>query len=136
VTGGYGSRHPAVLAVTLPGLEEACPERRIWNPPGGRLSRFAAFRRYRVSFTVLSLPGTGLAGGGAMSWFRRRSGGGMPEEGPPVTGRTEAEDDSPAWADMPVPTLDLLTAGPDKRLRYTADPLLREGWATLVGVLG
>jgi hypothetical protein len=37
---------------------------------------------------------------------------------------------------MPVPTLDLLTAGPDKRLRYTADPLLREGWATLVGVLG
>jgi nucleoside diphosphate kinase len=37
---------------------------------------------------------------------------------------------------MPVPPLDLLTADPGKRERYTVDPLLREGWATLVGVLG
>jgi nucleoside diphosphate kinase len=37
---------------------------------------------------------------------------------------------------MPVPPLDLLTAAPGKRQQYTADPLLREGWATLVGVLG
>ncbi|HEY6787304.1 MAG TPA: nucleoside-diphosphate kinase [Trebonia sp.] len=37
---------------------------------------------------------------------------------------------------MPVPPLHLLTTDPDKRQRYTVDPLLREGWATLVGVLG
>ena len=37
---------------------------------------------------------------------------------------------------MPVPPLDLLTADPGKRQQYTVDPLLREGWATLAGVLG
>lgn len=44
--------------------------------------------------------------------------------------------DSPAWGDMPVPPLHQLTDDPDKRQQYAADPLLREGWATLVGVLG
>jgi nucleoside diphosphate kinase len=37
---------------------------------------------------------------------------------------------------MPVPPLDLLTTDPVKRQQYTVDPLLREGWATLAGVLG
>jgi nucleoside diphosphate kinase len=37
---------------------------------------------------------------------------------------------------MPAPPLHLLTQDPDKRQWYTMDPLLREGWATLVGVLG
>ncbi|MGA8454419.1 MAG: hypothetical protein WB800_03350 [Streptosporangiaceae bacterium] len=37
---------------------------------------------------------------------------------------------------MPVPPLHQLTDDPDKRQQYAADPLLREGWATLVGVLG
>jgi nucleoside diphosphate kinase len=37
---------------------------------------------------------------------------------------------------MPVPPLHLLTTDPEKELRYVVDPLLREGWATLVGVLG
>jgi nucleoside diphosphate kinase len=37
---------------------------------------------------------------------------------------------------MPVPPLGLLTADPGKRRQYAVDPLLREGWATLAGVLG
>lgn len=49
---------------------------------------------------------------------------------------TAEQDDDGSWCDMPVPPLDLLTAHPVKRQQYTADPLLREGWATLVGVLG
>jgi nucleoside diphosphate kinase len=53
-----------------------------------------------------------------------------------VPGQGEREDDSPAWGDMPVPPLDLLTTDPGKRRQYTTDPLLREGWATLAGVLG
>jgi nucleoside diphosphate kinase len=48
----------------------------------------------------------------------------------------EREDDGPAWGDMPVPPLDLLTADLGKRQQYAVDPLLREGWATLAGVLG
>lgn len=48
----------------------------------------------------------------------------------------EREDDGPAWGDMPVPPLGLLTEDPGKRQQYTTDPLLREGWATLAGVLG
>jgi nucleoside diphosphate kinase len=53
-----------------------------------------------------------------------------------VPGQAEREEDGPAWGDMPVPPLDLLTADPRKRQQYTVDPLLREGWATLAGVLG
>ena len=53
-----------------------------------------------------------------------------------MPGQGEREDDGPAWGDMPVPPLGLLTADPGKRRQYTVDPLLREGWATLAGVLG
>lgn len=41
-----------------------------------------------------------------------------------------------AWGDMPEPPLERLTLEPEKAARYGADPLAREGWATLVGVLG
>lgn len=41
-----------------------------------------------------------------------------------------------AWGDMPDPPLGQLTQEPEKAARYGADPLAREGWATLVGVLG
>ncbi|WP_198042726.1 nucleoside-diphosphate kinase [Actinoalloteichus fjordicus] len=37
---------------------------------------------------------------------------------------------------MPVPPLDRLTMDREKALRYGVDPLVREGWTTLVGVLG
>jgi nucleoside diphosphate kinase len=53
-----------------------------------------------------------------------------------VPGQGEREEDGTAWGDMPVPPLDLLTTDPGKRRQYTTDPLLREGWATLAGVLG
>jgi nucleoside diphosphate kinase len=53
-----------------------------------------------------------------------------------VAGQAEQEDGCPVWGDMPVPPLDLLTADADKRQQYIVDPLLREGWATLAGVLG
>ena len=53
-----------------------------------------------------------------------------------MAGQGERENDGLAWGDMPVPPLDLLTTDPGKRQQYTADPLLREGWATLTGVLG
>ncbi|MFE4517392.1 nucleoside-diphosphate kinase [Kitasatospora sp. NPDC056783] len=42
----------------------------------------------------------------------------------------------PGWADMPTPALDRLTRDREKRRAYALDPLVREGWATLVGVLG
>lgn len=40
------------------------------------------------------------------------------------------------WADMPAPAPDRLTREPEKARHYAFDPLVREGWATLVGVLG
>lgn len=50
--------------------------------------------------------------------------------------RAEAGDTGSAWGDMPVPDLGRLTDHPGKREWYRTDPLVREGWATLVGVLG
>lgn len=41
-----------------------------------------------------------------------------------------------AWGDMPEAPAHLLTNDPMKALLYVADPMVREGWATLVGVLG
>ncbi|GHG13432.1 hypothetical protein GCM10017667_54120 [Streptomyces filamentosus] len=40
------------------------------------------------------------------------------------------------WADMPAPAPNRLTREPEKAQHYAFDPLVREGWATLVGVLG
>ncbi|WEH31984.1 nucleoside-diphosphate kinase [Streptomyces sp. AM 4-1-1] len=48
----------------------------------------------------------------------------------------EKADEAAMWGDMPVPPVDQLTGEPEKAVRYGADPLVREGWATLVGVLG
>src|ERR1039458_5667295 len=86
-------------------------------PPlaGGRSD---CFKQGRVG----SAPPWGPAGRGAVPWFGRRSGGGPRREGATVQGRAEEEDDSPAWGDMPVPPLHLLTADQDKRQRYTVDP--------------
>lgn len=40
------------------------------------------------------------------------------------------------WGDMPEAPAHRLTREPTKALLYAADPMVREGWATLVGVLG
>ncbi|WP_446463169.1 nucleoside-diphosphate kinase [Streptomyces sp. BRA346] len=40
------------------------------------------------------------------------------------------------WGDMPEAPAHQLTKEPTKALLYVADPMVREGWATLVGVLG
>ncbi|MEJ8654709.1 nucleoside-diphosphate kinase [Streptomyces sp. MS1.AVA.3] len=40
------------------------------------------------------------------------------------------------WSDMPLPPIHHLTGDPGRRLCYRTDPMVREGWATLVGVLG
>ncbi|MEU5240945.1 hypothetical protein ACH4UR_24825 [Streptomyces lydicus] len=37
---------------------------------------------------------------------------------------------------MPEPPADRLTVEPEKAVQHLADPMVREGWATLVGVLG
>lgn len=49
---------------------------------------------------------------------------------------TSAADQVTTWGDMPEPPADRLTGEPEKATQNLADPLLREGWATLVGVLG
>lgn len=41
-----------------------------------------------------------------------------------------------SWGDMPEAPAHLLTKDPVKALLYVDDPMAREGWATLVGVLG
>ncbi|MFD4862596.1 hypothetical protein [Streptomyces atratus] len=56
-----------------------------------------------------------------------------------MTARAEeisAVGETAAWGDMPGPPAAQLTGEPAKALRHREDPLVREGWATLVGVLG
>lgn len=50
--------------------------------------------------------------------------------------RTGASGQVAVWGDMPQPPVWGLTGQPEKALRSRTDPLVREGWATLVGVLG
>jgi hypothetical protein len=64
---------------------------------------------------------------------------GTVEEGVVVTARVEetgAASRVTAWGDMPEPPAARLTGLPERAARQVGDPLVREGWATLVGVLG
>ncbi|MYR57086.1 hypothetical protein GTY54_12875, partial [Streptomyces sp. SID625] len=50
--------------------------------------------------------------------------------------RVETGHEAAPWEDMPEAPAHRLTKEQAKALLYAADPLVREGWATLVGVLG